>query len=180
MSELVGAARSMDGFAVDDRVSHQEFGDGVVTGTYGDKLAVDFDNIGTKRVASKFLTRAAPMLHDALAALYRERDARREKARAEFARQPANSNPDNGLVLCHCGSGRKRGAWKRYCAVCERTQHELTAGDVFRRKRGFRRPPDGYPQDAWWSSNSLTRRSLKAGNVWRLSRSSTRPPSAAW
>jgi hypothetical protein len=29
----------------------------------------------------------------------------------------------------------------------------LNVGDVFRRKRGFRRPPDGYPQDAWWSSS---------------------------
>lgn len=31
----------------------------------------------------------------------------------------------------------------------------LNAGDIFRRKRGFRRPPDGYDQDAWGSSNSL-------------------------
>jgi hypothetical protein len=32
---------------------------------------------------------------------------------------------------------------------------EPTAGDVFRRKRGFRRPPEGYAQDAWWTASSL-------------------------
>jgi hypothetical protein len=76
-----------DAFAIDDRVCHREHGDGVVTGTYGrTKLAVDFDNVGTKRVSPESLTYAAPMLHDALMALYRERDARRAKARAEFGR----------------------------------------------------------------------------------------------
>jgi hypothetical protein len=30
----------------------------------------------------------------------------------------------------------------------------LNAGDTFRRKRGFRRPPEGYSQ-AWWTPNSL-------------------------
>ena len=32
---------------------------------------------------------------------------------------------------------------------------ELAVGSVFRRRRGFRRPPEGYPQDTWWSPNSL-------------------------
>ena len=31
----------------------------------------------------------------------------------------------------------------------------LNTSDIFRRKRGFRRPPDGYEQNAWWSPNSL-------------------------
>lgn len=25
-----------------------------------------------------------------------------------------------GLVFCHCGSGRKRGWWKPFCAACEK------------------------------------------------------------
>jgi hypothetical protein len=27
---------------------------------------------------------------------------------------------DNELVTCHCGSGRKRGWWKPFCAACEK------------------------------------------------------------
>jgi hypothetical protein len=36
----------------------------VVTGTYGTKLAVDFDNIGTKRLFADNLTRARYMPPD--------------------------------------------------------------------------------------------------------------------
>jgi hypothetical protein len=30
---------------------------------------------------------------------------------------------------------------------------ELAVGAVFRRRRGFRRPPENYPQNGWWSPN---------------------------
>jgi hypothetical protein len=32
---------------------------------------------------------------------------------------------------------------------------KLNVGDIFRRKRGFRRPPEGYAQAAWWTASSL-------------------------
>jgi hypothetical protein len=32
---------------------------------------------------------------------------------------------------------------------------KLNAGDIFRCKRGFRRPPEGYKQDAWWTASNL-------------------------
>jgi hypothetical protein len=32
---------------------------------------------------------------------------------------------------------------------------ELHVGNVFRRKRGFCRPPEGYDQKAWWTPNSM-------------------------
>jgi hypothetical protein len=75
-------------FAIGARVSHQEHGDGTVMGTYGSaKLSVNFDNSHTKRVPRESLTLAAPMSAEELASVLRERDARRAKARAEFAEQ---------------------------------------------------------------------------------------------
>jgi hypothetical protein len=32
---------------------------------------------------------------------------------------------------------------------------KLAVGAVFRRRRGFRRPPEGYPQEGWWTASSL-------------------------
>lgn len=74
-------------FAKGDRVSHAEHGDGFVTGTYGrDKLAVDFDNVGTKRVAPDTMCRGIPLSQDQLAALNRMKDEREAKAQAYFER----------------------------------------------------------------------------------------------
>ena len=43
-------------FAVGDRVFHQKFGTGTVTSKDGDKLEIDFDHAGTKRVIEQFVT----------------------------------------------------------------------------------------------------------------------------
>ena len=48
-------------FETRDRVRDDEHGGGIVTGTYGSKLSVDFDNVGTKRVAVECL-RFAPWM----------------------------------------------------------------------------------------------------------------------
>jgi hypothetical protein len=84
-------------FAVGNRVSHREHGDGMVTGRYGrTKFSVDFDNCGTKRVPPESLSLAAPMSADELASLLRERDARRAKARAKYGllpEQPPKRDP---------------------------------------------------------------------------------------
>jgi hypothetical protein len=86
------AARQHDmplSFSVGDRVCHAEHGDGVVTGSYGIKLAVDFDHIGTKRVAVESLIMAPWMRPEALAEIYAERDASRAKAQAAVERWKA-------------------------------------------------------------------------------------------
>ena len=44
------------GIAVGVRVFHQKFGYGAVIGIEGDKVEVDFDKAGTKKVVSRFLT----------------------------------------------------------------------------------------------------------------------------
>ncbi len=41
-----------------DRVFHQKFGYGRVTNVEGNKLTVDFDKAGAKRVIDNFVTRA--------------------------------------------------------------------------------------------------------------------------
>jgi hypothetical protein len=76
-------------FSVGDRVSHSEYGDGQVIGTYGAKLAVDFDHIGSKRVAIDSLTFAPWVSPEELAAIYAERDASRAKVRAAVERWQA-------------------------------------------------------------------------------------------
>lgn len=43
-------------FAVGDRVFHQKFGTGTVISKDGDKLEIDFDHAGTKRVIEQFVT----------------------------------------------------------------------------------------------------------------------------
>ncbi len=44
-------------YAVGDRVFHQKFGNGDVAGVEGNKLTVDFDKAGRKRVIDSFITR---------------------------------------------------------------------------------------------------------------------------
>ena len=44
-------------FSVGERVFHQKFGYGAVTGIDGNKLSVDFEHSGTKRVLDSFLER---------------------------------------------------------------------------------------------------------------------------
>jgi hypothetical protein len=85
------AARELSAgaFETGDRVSHDEHGDGIVTGTYGSKLAVDFDNVGTKRIAVESVSRALWMPPETLNALLAERDARRDKTRAAYGLPPA-------------------------------------------------------------------------------------------
>jgi hypothetical protein len=63
-------------FETGDRVSHDEHGDGIVAGTYGAKLAVDFDSVGTKRVDVESLSRAPWMPPETLKAILAERDCR--------------------------------------------------------------------------------------------------------
>jgi hypothetical protein len=87
---LRDAARELSAgiFETGDRVSHDEHGDGIVTGTYGSKLAVDFDNVGTKRVAVECLSRAPWMPPETLKAILAERDAQRAVAWAAYGFPP--------------------------------------------------------------------------------------------
>ena len=56
--ELVGAApASGAGFAGGDRVMHQRFGFGTVAGVDGNKLTIDFDHSGRKRIIDSFVSR---------------------------------------------------------------------------------------------------------------------------
>ncbi len=49
-------ATAVASFTLDERVFHQKFGYGAVIGIEGDKVEVDFDKAGTKKVVSRFLT----------------------------------------------------------------------------------------------------------------------------
>jgi DNA helicase-2/ATP-dependent DNA helicase PcrA len=51
-------AEAVSAFAEGDRVFHQKFGYGTVTGLEGDKLAVAFDKAGAKHVVGRFLVAA--------------------------------------------------------------------------------------------------------------------------
>jgi hypothetical protein len=75
-------------FSIGDRVGHIQHGDGMITGTYGSKLAVDFDRVGTKRVSPETISLAAWMPPETLAAILVERDARRAAARAAYGLVP--------------------------------------------------------------------------------------------
>ena len=81
---LRDAAKEIGTFETGDRVRHDEHGDGAVTGTYGSRLAVDFDNVGTKRVAVGSLRVAPRIPPETLQAILVERDARRNAARARY------------------------------------------------------------------------------------------------
>jgi len=56
--ELVAASSSAASFAIGDRVFHDKFGYGNVTEVDGNKLTVDFDKAGQKRVVDSFVNRA--------------------------------------------------------------------------------------------------------------------------
>ncbi|TMV12746.1 ATP-dependent helicase [Arenibacterium halophilum] len=47
---------AVSAFAMGDRVFHQKFGYGAVTGIEGDKLEVDFEKAGVKKVVARFVT----------------------------------------------------------------------------------------------------------------------------
>jgi DNA helicase-2/ATP-dependent DNA helicase PcrA len=56
--ELVASStRQSSAYAVGDRVFHEKFGPGTVAGVDGNKLTVDFDKAGQKRVVENFVTR---------------------------------------------------------------------------------------------------------------------------
>ena len=44
--------------ALGDRVFHQKFGNGTVTGVEGDKLDIAFDHAGEKKVVGRFVVAA--------------------------------------------------------------------------------------------------------------------------
>ncbi|MDF3414144.1 UvrD-helicase domain-containing protein [Sulfitobacter sp. M57] len=48
--------QAVSSFAMGERVFHQKFGYGAVTGIEGDKLEIDFEKAGTKKVVSRFVT----------------------------------------------------------------------------------------------------------------------------
>ena len=54
VAKSTGAASS---FAVGDRVFHQKFGNGNVTAVDGNKLTIQFDKAGEKRVVDSFVER---------------------------------------------------------------------------------------------------------------------------
>ena len=44
-------------FSIDERVFHQKFGMGTVTAVDGDKVDINFDHAGTKKVIARFLSK---------------------------------------------------------------------------------------------------------------------------
>lgn len=48
--------QAVSAFSIGDRVFHQKFGYGAVVGIEGDKLDIDFDKAGQKKVVSKFIS----------------------------------------------------------------------------------------------------------------------------
>ncbi|MFC2968690.1 ATP-dependent helicase [Acidimangrovimonas pyrenivorans] len=50
---------AVSAFTEGDRVFHQKFGYGIVTGIEGDKLDVDFDKAGAKKIVARFVVAAA-------------------------------------------------------------------------------------------------------------------------
>ncbi|HEY2529778.1 MAG TPA: UvrD-helicase domain-containing protein [Xanthobacteraceae bacterium] len=55
--ELVAKSTGISAFVLGDRVFHQKFGNGNVTAIDGNKLTIQFDKAGEKRVVDLFLTR---------------------------------------------------------------------------------------------------------------------------
>ncbi len=51
-------AEALPGFSLEDRVFHQKFGYGQVVGIEGDKLDIDFDAAGLKKVVARFIVAA--------------------------------------------------------------------------------------------------------------------------
>ncbi|MFN3867940.1 MAG: ATP-dependent helicase [Hyphomicrobiaceae bacterium] len=57
--DLIASSSEPERFAVGERVFHQKFGYGRVTGVDGNKLSIDFDKAGSKRVVDSFVERVA-------------------------------------------------------------------------------------------------------------------------
>jgi len=55
--ELVASGTSASGYALGERVFHQKFGYGEIMSTDGDKLTIEFDKAGTKKVLASFVER---------------------------------------------------------------------------------------------------------------------------
>ena len=51
-------ATAISAYAEGDRVFHQKFGYGTITGIEGDKLDIAFEKAGEKKVVAKFVTAA--------------------------------------------------------------------------------------------------------------------------
>jgi DNA helicase-2/ATP-dependent DNA helicase PcrA len=47
---------AVSSFVVDERVFHQKFGYGLVVAIEGDKLEIDFEKAGKKKVISRFVS----------------------------------------------------------------------------------------------------------------------------
>lgn len=56
--ELVAASSSEAAYRAGERVTHQKFGTGTITDVDGNKLTIDFDEAGKKRVVDSFVERA--------------------------------------------------------------------------------------------------------------------------
>ena len=56
---MVIDAEAISAYSIGDRVFHQKFGYGAITGIEGDKLDILFDHAGEKKVVAKFVTAAA-------------------------------------------------------------------------------------------------------------------------
>jgi ATP-dependent DNA helicase UvrD/PcrA len=56
--ELVAASASAAAYRAGERVTHQKFGTGTITDVDGNKLTIDFDEAGKKRVVDSFVERA--------------------------------------------------------------------------------------------------------------------------
>ena len=55
---LVIDSQAISAFAIGERVFHQKFGYGEITGIEGDKLAIDFEHAGPKNIVARFVTPA--------------------------------------------------------------------------------------------------------------------------
>jgi DNA helicase-2/ATP-dependent DNA helicase PcrA len=51
-------AAAISSFSLGDRVFHQKFGYGAISGIEGDKLEIEFEKAGRKKVVAKFVTAA--------------------------------------------------------------------------------------------------------------------------
>ena len=49
---------AISAFTTGERVFHQKFGYGIITGIEGDKLDIEFEKAGEKKVVAKFVTAA--------------------------------------------------------------------------------------------------------------------------
>ncbi len=55
---MIASSSSPARYAIGERVFHQKFGYGRITNVDGNKLSIDFDKAGSKRVVDSFVQRA--------------------------------------------------------------------------------------------------------------------------